>query len=168
MKVKELIESIDVLKFIDAMERLYYDKPEEQIPPMTKKSVENTLAGYVSVLDELKGIEPVHADISVSVKYVPESTWEFDGESFVDEPFWSISGHKPGDPQSWAIEFNPWEEWLGMEIIAPETPMSNEELAAHIVWEMTFCGFTNDDVKAKNKEIFDAVEECKSEIGEDF
>jgi len=50
--------------------------------------------------------------------------------------------------ESYAIEFRPWAEWLDMDI--DEETLSNyleSEIIVHCIWEMTFCGYDNDDVQ---------------------
>jgi hypothetical protein len=55
---------------------------------------------------------------------------------------------------SYAIEFTDWAEWLGMEIDL-ETLLSYSEvdILGHCLWEMTFCGYSPEDVKRAMEEI---------------
>lgn len=65
--------------------------------------------------------------------------------------------------QRWAIEFLPWEEWLGMKI-NKETlkKFSYEEIAVHCIWEMTYCGFDQQQIKNKIDELKRRVEEVEN------
>lgn len=65
--------------------------------------------------------------------------------------------------QRWAIEFTPWEEWLGMKI-NEETlkKYSRDEIVVHCMWEMTYCGFNQKEIKEEIDELNKRVEEVKS------
>jgi hypothetical protein len=57
--------------------------------------------------------------------------------------------------EHWGLEFVDWRRWLGMEI-APEIEavFSGADIAAHVLWEMTFWGYDPQAIRAKEKEIF--------------
>jgi hypothetical protein len=54
----------------------------------------------------------------------------------------------------WSLCLKPWVNWLGMEI-ANETvrSFSSAEIAAHCLWEMTFHGYVENDVKEFSAEL---------------
>jgi len=53
-------------------------------------------------------------------------------------------------PQSYALEYTPWSAWLGYEVAQNVLKkMSKEEIIAHCLWEMTFMGFTQNQIRRK-------------------
>ena len=60
-----------------------------------------------------------------------------------------------GDQEvSWAIEIRDWAEWLGMEI-DPDTltRYAEPDIIAHCLWEMTYFGFTPENIGHTWEEI---------------
>ena len=64
---------------------------------------------------------------------------------------------------SYAIEFERWEKWLGMEV-APETltNFTELEIIAHCLYEMTFCGYEQDEIQAQIDTVKDNIEVYKN------
>tara|TARA_B100000700_G_C15063044_1_gene867372 strand:- start:6336 stop:7133 length:798 start_codon:yes stop_codon:yes gene_type:complete len=62
---------------------------------------------------------------------------------------------------TYAIEFEPWIDWANMEIHEKsfKNVPDNSDLAAHILWEMTFCGFTEQHVENQKKQLMDVVDD---------
>lgn len=56
-----------------------------------------------------------------------------------------------------------WENWLGMGL-APETleNFSELEIIAHCLYEMTFCGYEQDEIQKQIDTINKTVEEYKN------
>lgn len=61
-----------------------------------------------------------------------------------------------GEEISWGLSFSPWTDWLSydVEVITEDERCSSElKVLAHILWEMTFCGYDEEDVEDKLDEI---------------
>jgi hypothetical protein len=59
-----------------------------------------------------------------------------------------------------ALEFERWAEWLGMEIDAETlAKYSPPDIVAHCLWEMTSCGFDETAIEAQRAEIQSSVDE---------
>ena len=61
------------------------------------------------------------------------------------------------------LELNQWTSWLGMDV----DPASIERLGelsflAHCLWEMTFCGYDQDTIDARNAELDQSYQDVKS------
>lgn len=123
------------------------------------------LVGYSRVRDILYSITPVPSTTRISINWV-------DPDPRFSEPddvgYWDVSGlddvrdAKEGyeTPMKWAIEFTPWGEWLGMEIDKDTlAKLSPADILAHCLWEMTFCGYTQEEVDGELKKIEDAVKD---------
>jgi hypothetical protein len=66
------------------------------------------------------------------------------------------------DGTTWAIEFVPWNQWLGMEIDAPtlkKFASKKLDLLCHCLWEMTYCGYDEKKIQDQIKEMTEAASE---------
>ena len=63
----------------------------------------------------------------------------------------------------YALDFTPWEEWLGMQI-DPSTMLEfdDPEIIAHCLWEMTFHGFEQVKIQTKIEELRNQSEAIKN------
>ncbi|MEW6586156.1 MAG: DUF6557 family protein [Nitrospirota bacterium] len=67
-----------------------------------------------------------------------------------------------GDNQSYALEYTSWAEWLGYEMeqrILKKMP--REEIVAHCLWEMTFIGFTENQIRRRLAALKKRVKDVK-------
>jgi hypothetical protein len=63
-------------------------------------------------------------------------------------------------PETYAFEFSPWAEVLGFEICPQNAAEVGEaQLAAQILWEMTFFGFTEDQISEERKKLEGSIRE---------
>ena len=66
-------------------------------------------------------------------------------------------------PDGYAFEFSPWEEVLGYELnIKNAEEIGSSRLAATVIYEMTFCGFTEEEVESERQKLQDAIEESEA------
>jgi hypothetical protein len=55
---------------------------------------------------------------------------------------------------AWGLAFQPWEEWLSMEVDADTlTTYSEVKILAHCLWEMTWNGFTQEAIQNHREEL---------------
>jgi len=118
-----------------------------------KKNIE----GFRQVFEQLQTIKPVETTTRIFIEDV------FD--EYENEYYTSVSGkdgtlNKESNPEifkddeignqevSYGIEFIDWAEWLDMDI-DPESLSKYSELdiIVHCLWEMTFYGYTQEDIK---------------------
>lgn len=150
MKLFEIIKSYNWLSIELTLLRLYPDQ--------------GTMVDYYrNVFEKLKFLEPEEYDMSIALT---ENNCDFDDESEV-KTYVDVSGRKKEkDPNSitdsYAIEFVEWEKWLGMDL-APETTkkFSELEIIAHCLYEMTFIGYNEKEIKKQVNAINDKVEKYK-------
>lgn len=101
-------------------------------------------------------------DIPTDEKIIEE---EEDMKNDISEYYYDVSGIKPNNPESWAIEFRPWEEWLSMEIDQSSLDEYGEIVClVAILEEMTFNGFSSIDQKIRSKEMLDTCKDAIDEI----
>jgi hypothetical protein len=105
--------------------------------PDQKRNVE----GYRQVYDELLRLEPAANDehVKIVIEYVTHGV--------TGEKFWNVSGVKPNNPQNYGLSFCRWEQWLGYYINRGTLRVLSEvEILAHCLWEMTWNGFTQERI----------------------
>jgi hypothetical protein len=149
MKFQEIIKDAAWLSVELALLKLYPDE---------KKNI----SGYEEVFNKLKIMPVNESNISILVSNEID---DFDNTEYVH-----VSGYytNPEDntdehTMSLAIEFTPWSEWLGMDISPKTLSEFNElEIIAHCLYEMTFVGYEEEDIKAELDKINDLVEEIKN------
>ncbi len=149
MKFGEIIKSNSWLSIELVLLSLYSDE---------KKNI----TGYEEVFNKLKNLQPEETDVSIII------SWEKDDYGQTD--YINVSGYynNPNNnteefTNSLAIEFTPWNEWLGMEIDPNTLKTFNElEIISHCLYEMTFVGFDEKYIQTEIKRIKDAVEEIEN------
>lgn len=111
--------------------------------------------------ERLRFMQPKPTDFTIVLTTITPEPPEQLEDAYVD-----VSGRKKvtseGEPESWAIEYTPWAEWLGADI-------SEESLAefgfvgaiTHCLWEMTFCGYDEDEIQGKIADVRKQVDEFK-------
>jgi len=108
--------------------------------------------GFEMVFNNLKEMEPVSRDdgIKIVIEHVKQ---EWDDPEIPDEEYEDVGGIDD-DGERWALDFTPWVKWLGMEI-HPESvhSYSPAEIVAHCIWEMTWNGFTEEEIEKKKNEF---------------
>lgn len=149
MKFGDLIKSDSWLSVEIAFLQSY---PDEQ----------GNMPGYERVFNDLLLLTPIDSDITIVVKHVKD---EYDGEEYVD-----VSGYYP-DPaksideisNSLALEFTPWEEWLGMDVDEQSLlEFSASELICHCLYEMTFISFDQKKIQIEMGRIRSEIDEVKN------
>lgn len=101
--------------------------------------------GHLNAYRELLTLTPEADDgLIVTVSKV-------DPDPPLDDAWWDVSGTKPDDPIGYAIEFDPWPKWLGREVAPFDGP--EVDLLSHILFEMTFLGYSSKDVAVSGGDI---------------
>jgi len=164
MNLKELVEHCLPSAVLDEVVNLYPDQA---------KNIE----GYFNIIAELLDLEPDFegaGTMRIEVYHVIQE-WDFcddddyigvhgiDPNAVLDE----FTGMK-GEDIGWAIEYTPWEEWLAMEVTCTcptdERTDTPEKLLAHILFEMSWAGFTQKEVQNQKDEIMRRKDEVDEAI----
>jgi hypothetical protein len=120
------------------------------------------LEDYENVFNLLKILKPKSSSIYIIIDNVID---EFDNEIYV-----SVSGYDslkvtPSEDlitESLALEFTPWAEWLGMSIDQKYiNSFSSLEIICHCLHEMTFMGFSPEEIDNEWQIIKMAEDEIK-------
>lgn len=126
-----------------------------ELYPDQKKSA----PGYRKVLKKLREIEPsIRSDMKIEVEHVvddllPEAVEEYE----------NVSGVMQGEDIRYAIEFTPWNQWLGMEFTTESLKYPEVDLLAHCLWEMTWSGFEEEQIQEKMNGLLETVKEIEKD-----
>ncbi|MCX6231061.1 MAG: hypothetical protein NTZ33_05915 [Bacteroidetes bacterium] len=151
MKLNDLIKSYNWLSIELTLIQLYPDQ-------------ETMIDDYRNVFEKLTFLVPEENEMSIVLtEYDSYPDDESEVGTYVD-----VSGRKTNETQnsmtdSYAIEFVPWEKWLGMDL-APETieKFSDLEIVAHCLYEMTFIGYSDEEISEQFESINERVDEYKN------
>ncbi len=120
---------------------------------------EENIEGYALVFEKLQVLNPEESDMYIELKNVTD---DFDGEHYVDVGGRYKNPKTEEDKAAMALEFTPWNRWLGMEISAESLEeFSEPEIIAHCLYEMTFAGFEEKEIQEELKDIKEAAEETE-------
>ena len=118
-------------------------------------------SGYKKVFDEISKMTPKKhklSDIFISLEKVIEE----DGEEWIDVHGVNVIGT---DKTTYAIEFYPWDTWISL-FVTKDTldTFSKEEIVAGCLYEMTFFGYEEEDVREQEEKLINTIEETKKLI----
>src|SRR5690606_21284179 len=99
---------------------------------------QKSIEGYRKVYGVLQEIASSDTRMQLEICLVEDD--EFD--------YHDVCGIRPGETTSYAIEFRPWSEWLGMTVTEKTLASYTElEILAHCLFEMTFMGFDEETIQ---------------------
>ena len=148
MNLKYLLEVYDPVDIVNHMQEVYPDESE------------NNLLGYFDVMEQLKETEHIPNDMVIHIVYVD---YDFDGGPLDPEDcYHHLHGKKEGSDDTWSLGFHPWGEWLKSEMDVDTAVYDDLDVICHCLWEMTFYGFTNEDVQEELAELDRRVDDIKS------
>lgn len=152
MKFKSLVQQHSWLSIETILFELYPDE-------------EKNSSDYREVYEKLLLMPATDSQMSIVLKNCKD---DFDGEEYVDVS--GVPQHPKSEEEniSYAIEFSPWKEWLGMEVHHDNfTDFSELEILAHCLYEMTFVGFEEEDIQEELQRINEISEEYKNMTDEE-
>ena len=152
MKLHDLIKSHNWLSVEFTLLKLFPDQTE-------------IIDNYKTIFEKLQLVEPVNDEMLIVLTEYESDT---DKINVPKSTYVDVAGRKlKQDPNSlsnsYAIEFVKWENWLGMEI-APETLENFNvlEIIAHCLYEMTFCGYEQDEIQGQFDTMNKTIVEYKT------
>ena len=130
MTLKQILKNYTWLNIKSKLIELYPDEEEN-----------GNLTLYEEVLEKLRFMAPFSSDIMLNITY--------EQDVFENETYVNVSGKDlnpdtilPIVTDACAIEFTPWNKWLGMEITENTLKdFSEMEILCHSLYEMTFIDF---------------------------
>ena len=130
---------------VTAMAAHFYDCEKAWLP----EAIANTLAELRRLTPDATG-DSYELRIEVAAPLLPE-----------DEPDWEVWCRKAGEPEErYGLSLAPWAEWLAVAVPTElRARMPAAEIAAHCIWDMTFHGWTQEQIAADRAELDRRVRE---------
>jgi len=152
MKLKKLIQSNSWLSVATILLQLYPDE-------------EKNISGYQKVFEEFLFMHSEDSEILIVVAHQKD---DFDGEEYVDVSGKYANPKNEEEEFSQAIEFTPWNKWLGMEISKESfLHFSELEIISHCLYEMTFVGFEEKEIQEELNSMEKSIEDYKNMTDEE-
>jgi hypothetical protein len=115
---------------------------------------------YQEVLSELNKIDPKSSDPSTTIVVAKIEDWS-EPKKYIFDVFGIISR----DRSHYALEWSPWDEWLGFNILDKSIQVYGVSVvAAHSLYEMTFFGYKSNDAAKKISEEKAVIDKSINEI----
>lgn len=107
----------------------------------------NNIAAYKDVFEKLNLMLPVEIAINIVLyQYYDDETYE---PSCVDVSGINLKPYKDDINNGLAIEYTPWNQWLGMGIDELTLKEFTElEIISHCLNEMTYAGFIEEEIQS--------------------
>ena len=184
MNAKELIFSVPTRELATRHIAQLREMPDTQI---SDSNLETAIANMSAFIEKLAGIEPIETNhILLGIRYMMDGEESLSASLFrkdellsdfdLDSEIGALSGtdglsddeldrlsHLQSNPQSYAYDLSPWAEILGYEVDKRNiAAIGALDLAEVILWEMTFCGYSEEKVAEERAELdrrFEEVEE---------
>jgi len=146
MKLKDLIEKTEWENIKNHLENI--------------DECDKNLSGYEDVLKFLKLLPPKKVPTTIHIRHIVDDYGDGDVSEYED-----VYGMEPEDEQTWALDFSPWEEWLGMDLDQGSLEEYGEDVfVSRCIWEMTYHGYTPQDVQEKLDKLAKQVEKTKERL----
>lgn len=155
MIFKDLVDKVSIIEVCIKLLKIY---------PNQEKLIPN----YISVFEKLRNMKPIISTECAVLLVSPTEDYLEENQCYDNVSLYNIK-----EKQFYALEFTPWEEWLGFKVPEKAVKFYGEEVyVAHCLYEMTFISFDEDDIEEEItslKEISDAIEkgECKTYSAEE-
>lgn len=150
-KLFNLINSTDW----DAVAKVFF-----KIFPKQKKNKER----YETIFFELKNLVPENSDMTLYFNLMSADKDSLVDEDWVDLYFknGSMRDEDSNIEETFCMDFSPWTEWLGVKIGEEvEKEYTQEEIISYCLYNMTFCGFSQDDIKNQLDELNRRIKEAE-------
>lgn len=148
MNLKQLLKSINYKSTFNVIYKSYYKDrkySDDKIIQIDEK--------YRKAIEELSNLEfksnKDNEDLKIYVLNVEES----EDNNGID-----VCLFDENEDQIFSIDFYPWDQLVELEI-QNGIGANNEELAAHILWELTFWGFTSEEVNKQAEATLKSIDE---------
>lgn len=142
MTLSQLLHQTTLDDVLAAMKQLHPDTSD------------NNLEGYTHVYGDLQELQPSGDPATIRIERVVDT---YDGET---ESYIHID-KVTSDGEAWAADFCPWTDMLGFEV-QDLADLSPAEQAAAILWEMTYHGWSQEQVGGKADALFSRVAEVEA------
>lgn len=147
------------MKFYDFIRQFNFDDVFKCLKKIDKKSHRKS---YLSAWNEILTLEPIIGEFGEGFIEIEEVVEEEEKNWIKVIGFYPNQADKlmPGGPRGngyYGLDFTDWQEWLGLEV-KNLAKLSDIEVLAYILWEMTFCGFSRKQIQGKRNHLLEVKE----------
>ena len=147
MTLRELLKRKSFKNIFNVIYKNYIkDEAEEKVI--------NFSIGFNRAFDELKCVEQHIKDKNLIVL----NEVKRDEEQIIDVCFFD---HEQDEHH--ALDFMDWGQIIECEVVAPKK-LNQTEIIAHILWEITFWGFSREKIKYERNKTMKSIEECNDKV----
>lgn len=149
MTFRELLNVVfntgTVFQVMSKIGQVYYQNTPEQLDMIMKK--------YTSAAQQMLDIPslPGCEEYTIRLSNVNDA----DGENYVD-----VHLHRDKDDQVYSIAYTDWAEIVDLPI-STTNHFDMVDQVSHILWELTFHGFTREEVNESRAELIAAMDEVE-------
>lgn len=162
MKLYDLFVRTPRQAVIDALRDICMDQEWPQKDNTPRQWMDYHVEAYNAIVEKM--VELGYEDTKIKLDVEPgfiigcEDTADAITSQFENSPF--EHGYKP----TWAIEFQPWRTWLGMELSIKTMCMPDAEVIAWCLWEMTFISNDEEDIRCRLDDVTGKVDAYKKAV----
>ena len=140
MKFKELIENVELKELMEYLFQTNFNSSVDSL-------------GIMKLYENLKQSDPINSD---TLKlYVMKCK-----DVFEEDSYFNVCAFDTEDKSSYAIEFTPWGEWLGFDVVQKSLDMYGEAcFVCECLKEMSFLSFNEDEIQDQFQKL---LENCNS------
>ena len=128
---------------------------------------------YEEFLKVLRDKEPVENPDGMIIKVVKYELRPWDDPEDISDNNYEVYGTKKTPSKEdledqffnnrWGLDFSKKAEWLSYFVDDEDLKiLTVEDYLSHCLWEMTFCGFSDDDIQAEMDELKRRIDEIES------
>ncbi len=124
---------------------------------------EASVEGHAVAYEEIRFVVPKQDNepMAITVRMVQP-----DPKFFEEGGWYHVGAHNAKEDQGYAIEFTAWSWWLAQDLHEDTLKLPPIDILCHCLHEMTFCGFSQEEVEATSKktlgEAKQAMEDWKN------
>lgn len=112
---------------------------------------ENNIKGYEQVFEKLTEMQPEKIDMTIVISIENGTA---DDDQYIEVTGLYNNPKSDDEHYSQGIELTPWREWLGMDISKESlNNFSQQEILVHCLYEMTFAGFSEEEIEKTTNEM---------------
>lgn len=164
-KIDQRIFSVSKIQLRELLARNVWVNIKNKIIEIYPDQVEN-IELYKRVYFSLLNMEQGENEDGIVIILRKTFEKDFDEETFEELEtgleYIDVFGMEPDDTQTYALDFSEWEDWIAFYCNHNDLEERGEpEFIAHVLWEMTFTGYTKNQVEESRNELVRRVEESK-------
>ena len=165
MILKDLLDEVEFEDVFVELKKLYYDDESEE-------ELLDIYDNYEKTFNALRNKQPSFDGENFIIKIDKTFEWGHDDKNNyveTEEFYWNVHGINRDTNQSYGIEFSSWDKWLGWDVDRSQVKNIGENIyVAHILWEMTYMGFEEDEIQEIVSGLKSMVDEAKDSLSEPF